>query len=165
MDTSEELHQRLRALRDQILLRKKNTFVKWYNRQKFVDNIRNDHRGKLHESHENFRFLWFVFRNICIYTPFVSRLSETNSAINSAHRDFRCKRVKMPIYPVGGNKGDAFSRTNGSRCRYIERGGVERERKIREKNSKRMEQVCYSAARRCDRLSQHGWVHYGATAS
>jgi len=43
--------------------------------------------------------------------------------------DSRCNRVKIPIYPAGGNKEDAFSRTNGSRCRYVEeKGGRERKR-------------------------------------
>lgn len=162
-----KLQQKLKSYWSHYFGGKKILLLREYNGQKFADNIRNDHRGKLHESHENFRFLWFVFRNI--YTPCVSPLSETNSAINSAHRDSRFNRVKMPIYPAGGNKGDAFSRTNDSQCRYIgegerERGGEVGEER-REKNSKRVERVCYSVARRCDRLSQHGWVHYCVTAS
>lgn len=54
--------------------------------------------------------------------------------------------MKTPIYPVGGNKGDAFSRTNGSRCHYTRgRGrGNEKERKI----VREAERVCHSAVRR-----------------
>lgn len=52
----------------------------------------------------------------------------------------------MPIYPVGGNKGDAFSRTNGSRCRYT-RGKGEGAKK-RGKTVREAERVCHSAVRR-----------------
>lgn len=68
----------------------------------------------------------------------------------------------MPIYPVGGNKGDAFSRTNGSRCRYT-RGSGRRETKKRKKNSKRERETDREKERDefatqpfADRLSQYG---------